>query len=430
MPYGLVDCNNFFVSCERVFRPELNNKPVVVLSNNDGCVVSRSNEAKAMKIPMGMPFYQLKEFDKNNAVTAFSSNYVLYGDMSHRVMSILSNTVGNIIPYSIDESFFAIDNYAQLPHTKAVALAKNIHQSTGIPVSIGIAPTKTLAKVACKFAKKLKGYKSACIINTDEKRLKALQLTAIEDIWGIGRRTIPSLKQKGIVTAADFLQLSEKAIRREFGLPLAQTWKELNGIDCIDIEKGDNKQSICTSRSFAQMVDSEEQLQTHIANFAAQCATKLRQQHSAAQSVMVFIASNRFRTDLQQYSNACTQMLEVAASNTYEIVAAASLALHKIFKKGVQYKKAGVILCDICPANAIQTSMFDENQYRRDKDNQLSAIIDSINKANGRDTICLAAQLSGPNNNISNQPLFNNNLRREHLSERYTTNWNELLKVK
>lgn len=431
MPFGLVDCNNFFVSCERVFRPDLATKPVVVLSNNDGCVVSRSNEAKQMGIPMGMPFFRLREFDVEKRVTPFSSNYTLYADMSHRVMQLLASEVGDIMPYSIDESFFMVGSFAEFSHDRAVQLSAKILKCTGIPVSVGIAPTMTLAKIACRYAKKVKGYHGACIIDNDTKRQKAIEHIDIGDVWGIGRRSLPRLKMMGILSAADYAHLDELQVKQQFGINSVRTWNELNGRVAVKAEEHDTKQSICTSRSFAEMVKTEEQLLTHVSNFAAQCALKLRQQQSVAQSVTVFISSNRFRDDMEQYSNAATVMLDVAASNTPELVQAACVAMRSIYKDGVSYKKAGVVLSCITPNHAVQTSIFDTNSEQRKRNDRLMSVIDKINSKNGRDAVHLASQQPANHNTDSEkeQAIFNNNLRREYMSRCFTTNFDDIIDV-
>ena len=245
--YGLMDCNNFFVSCERAFRPDLERRPVVVLSNNDGCIVSRSNEAKAMGIPMGLPFFRLAEYDRRKEVVAFSSNYVLYADMSKRVMSVLRDDVGEVFPYSIDESFFTFSDGASSQMDMVRALPSKVLQYTGIPVSIGVAPTKTLAKLASKFAKKYKGYGGCCVIDTEEKRLKALSLFPLSDVWGIGRRTIVMLERAGYHTAADFTEVSEQQVRRLLGVNgvrcSAHPWSGL----CRDGHCGDEEEHLYVS---------------------------------------------------------------------------------------------------------------------------------------------------------------------------------------
>lgn len=435
MLYGLMDCNNFFVSCERVFRPDLEQKPVVVLSNNDGCIVSRSNEAKEMAIPMGMPFFQLKDIDPLGQVTAFSSNYVLYADLSKRVMSILSDTVNETMPYSIDECFFTID----ADHDKATAIAASIpakvRKWTGIPVSVGLAPTKTLAKMACRFAKKYKGYNSFCAIDSADKLIKAMQLVKLNDIWGIGRRTIKTLNKAGLFTAADFCNLSEEQVRKLLGLNGIRTWQELRGEDSVKSETGlEVKKSICTSRSFAEMVADIDDLRPMVANFASQCASKLRAQGSAANIVSVFVASNFFRSDLQQYSNICNVALDEASASQIDIVKAADKGLISIFREGVTYKKAGVILSGITPSNTRQLSLFTQSEeMQNQKKEKLSKLIDKINESKGMNTVHLASQLphSGKKkNNDTGATVFLNNLRRDHISPRYTTDWDDIIKVK
>ncbi len=429
MLYGLMDCNNFFVSCERVFRPDLETKPVVVLSNNDGCVVSRSNEAKAMNIPMGLPCYQLPEYDPLNTVTTFSSNYILYADLSHRVMSILADMVGDTLPYSIDECFFAID----MPHDKALNLAASIPQRvrqwTGIPVSVGIAPSKTLAKMACRFAKKHKAYHSFCAIDSEDKLHKAASLVKLEDVWGIGRRTIKTLNLAGFHTAADFCQMNEQQVRHLMGINGVRTWQELRGIDAIPTEHIHSKKSICTSRSFAQMLHNINDLQPLIANFASMCAAKLRAQDSVCNIISVFIASNPYRIDLPQYSNIRNITLPQASSSQIDIVSAALQGLKSIYQPNYAYKRAGVILNGISPASAIQLSLFCQNQQPlNQKKDTLSSIVDHINKTHGSNTIHLASQLPRQKTTTNNNP-FLYNLRQEHLSPRYTTNINDIIKL-
>lgn len=250
--FGLVDCNNFYASCERVFNPSLNGKPIVVLSNNDGCVIARSNEAKALGIKMGVPAYQIKDLVKKHDIAVFSSNYVLYGDMSGRVMSMLADIAPKIEIYSIDEAFINIDGIQDL-QSLGLKIVNQVTRGTGIPVSVGIAPTKTLAKLANKFAKKHPAYNRLCIINTEEKRIKALQLTDIVDVWGIGRRQAEKLEKQGVKTAYDFTQLPGSWVRKNMTVTGERTWKELRGISCIDMESAPPaKKQICTSRSFGK----------------------------------------------------------------------------------------------------------------------------------------------------------------------------------
>lgn len=429
MLYGLVDCNNFFVSCERVFRPDLNGRPTVVLSNNDGCVVARSNEAKAMGIPMGMPYFKLAEFDTQKQVTVFSSNYALYADLSARVTAILRDEMGEILPYSIDESFYISHDEPQRALERGRALARKIKQWTGIPVSVGLAPSKTLAKMACRFAKKYKGYDGACLMETAEKRQKALSLTAIGDVWGIGRKSLGKLLEMGINTAADFAQMDKKTVKRLLGIGGLRTQNELLGIDCIVFSNSETKDSICTSRSFAKTVEDFELLQTHVANYAAHCAAKLRAQHTVAQIVCVFVSSDRFNTAKEYYSRGANIALPVAASSNIEIVKAASYILRHIFRKGISYKKAGVVVSGISSDRAVQGALFDYDANLRDKHDKIARTIDAINRREGTEAVHLGSQLAEKEEQEKKKEVFLNNLRRDHISGCYTTKMSEVIRV-
>lgn len=337
--FGLVDCNNFYASCERVFNPSLNGKPIVVLSNNDGCVIARSNEAKVLGIKMGVPAYQIKGLVKQHDVAVFSSNYVLYGDMSGRVMSMLAELAPEIEVYSIDEAFLNLEGIQNL-QILGSEIVRQVTRGTGIPVSVGIAPTKTLAKVANKFAKKYPAYNRLCIIDTEGKRTKALQLTGIGDVWGIGRKQAAKLEKQGVRTAYDFTQLPGSWVRKNMTVTGERTWKELRGISCIDMEIAPPaKKQICTSRSFGKMVEDIDTMSEAIATHASTCAKKLRQQKSYAMSLMVFIHTNNFREDLPQYWKNTIVQLPIPTSDTLEIVEYALSGLKTIFMEGYQYKK-------------------------------------------------------------------------------------------
>lgn len=342
--YGLVDCNNFYASCERAFNPSLNGKPVIVLSNNDGCVIARSNEAKALGIKMGVPAYQIKDLVKQYDIAVFSSNYVLYGDMSGRVMSLLADMTPEIEVYSIDEAFLNLAGIKDL-QSLGTNIVRKVSRGTGIPVSIGIAPTKTLAKMANKFAKKYPAYNRLCIIDTEEKRIKALKLFEIGDVWGIGRRQATKLEKRGVKTAFDFTQLPGSWVRKNMTVTGERTWKELRGISCIDMESAPPaKKQICTSRSFGKMVEDIDTISEAIATHASTCARKLREQKSFAQSLMVFIHTNNFREDLPQYWKNTIVQLPIPTSDTLEIVHYALEGLRRIFLPGYQYKKQGLSL--------------------------------------------------------------------------------------
>lgn len=421
--FGLADCNNFYCSCERVFHPDLIGKPVVVLSNNDGCVIARSEESKALGIKMGDLFYQVKDKLEQNDVAVFSSNYNLYGDMSRRVMSLLSRYSPKIDVYSIDEAFLdfsGMGNSEQLTEY-CKKLVRYIGKGTGIPISLGIAPTKTLAKMASKFAKKHKGYEGVCLIDTEEKREKALKLFPVEDVWGIGYRSVDKLAYHGIKTAWDLTQKSESWIRKELTVTGVRTWKELRGESCISIDELPHKKSICTSRSFAeqglnQLADVEEA----VANFAAQCSRKLREQHTVCSSITVFAHTSRFREDLPQSYIYQTANMTVPSNNHQELVSTAVKMLRANWKDSDQYyyKKAGVIVWGIGRDNAIQGNLFDT--VNRGKQAALAKAIDAINRKNGHNKIRVAVQ--GDEKGWQ--------LKREYISKQYTTNLEDVIVLK
>ncbi|MBS5701894.1 MAG: Y-family DNA polymerase [Bacteroides cellulosilyticus] len=413
--FGLVDCNNFYASCERVFNPSLNGKPIIVLSNNDGCVIARSNEAKVLGIKMGVPAYQIKDLVKQHDVAVFSSNYVLYGDMSGRVMSMLAELAPEIEVYSIDEAFLNLEGIQDL-QTLGSKIVRQVTRGTGIPVSAGIASTKTLAKVANKFAKKYPAYNRLCIIDTEEKREKALKLFEIGDVWGIGRRQAAKLEKQGVKTAYDFTQLPGSWVRKNMTVTGERTWKELRGISCIDMESAPPaKKQICTSRSFGKMVEDIDTMSEAIATHASTCAKKLRQQKSYAMSLMVFIHTNNFREDLPQYWKNTIIKLSVPTSDTLEIVHYALEGLKSIFMPGYQYKKAGVIITEI--VTSAQLGLFDT--VDREKREKLMQAIDKVNGEH-RHLVKLAVQGNGRDWK----------LKQEQLSKRYTTDINEVLTIK
>lgn len=413
--YGLVDCNNFYASCERVFNPSLNGKPVVVLSNNDGCVIARSNEAKALGIKMGIPAYQIKDLVSSHGVAVFSSNYTLYGDMSGRVMSMLAELSPEIEVYSIDEAFVNLDGIRDL-ESIGRKMVSGVTRGTGIPVSLGVAPTKTLAKIANKFAKKYPAYDQLCIIDSEEKRIKALQLTEIGDVWGIGRRQAAKLQKQGIKTAYDFTRLSGAWVRKNMTVVGERTWKELHGISCIDMENAPPaKKQICTSRSFGKMLTDIDTISEAIASHASTCAKKLRKQQSYAASLMVFIHTNNFREDLPQYWKNTVIHLPVPTNDTQEIVHYALAGLRTIYLNGYQYKKAGVIITEI--TEGAQLGLFD--LVDRDKRERLMQAVDKINGEHGHN-IKLAVQGTGRGWK----------LKQEQLSGHYTTNLNQIIDIK
>ena len=447
---GLADCNNFYCSCERVFRPDLIGKPVVVLSNNDGCVIARSEEAKALGYKMGDPFYQVKEKLEAEGVAIFSSNYTLYGSLSNRVMSMLSHYSPHIDQYSIDESFFDVDlsmaehffqdnqkendtflNNESLLHQYGARISADVLRAVGIPISIGIAETKTLAKIGSKFAKKYKGYQGCCLIDTDERRHKALSLFPIEDVWGIGRQIARKLDYMGIRTAAQFADKKESWVRSNFNITTVRTWKELNGESCISIEELPQKKSICTSRSFSdEGICDKNVIEEAVANFAVRCTEKLRLQGSVCQGITVFAWTSRFNEHVPEYTIHDSLTLPIATNAQDEIVGAALSILRAKYPKPMadcrsdrpglsfRFKKAGVILWQISPAHPRQQDLFDP--IDRSKQKALMEAIDAINRKNGHGTIRQAVQGNG----------CRFDLKREYMSKRFTTDIHDILKVK
>lgn len=421
---GLIDCDNFFCSCERVFRPDLARTPLVVLSNNDGCVVARSKEVKAMGIPEGIPYYQLKEQYPNSGIVAFSSNYALYGDMSSRIVSILREEAPDVIQYSIDEAFLDLTGMDHLNlHEWGESLCQKILKCTGMPVSLGIASTNTLAKMASKYAKKYPAYNKCCVIGTEEQREKALRLFPVGDIWGIGRRIRRNLEYIGVNTAFDFAALSKDYVRRKFHVTGERTWKELHGEPCIAIDglDGVTKKTIVTSRSFPEMIRDLADLRSHIANYAARCAVKLRRQKSVCSMVTAFIQSNHFREDLIQYDSSASHSFLTPTNTTSEIVDMATRILEAIFRKGIYYKRAGIMVSGISPADSIQPDLFEYNPERSQKLKALSTALDKINGKMGVDTLMLGSQQYKDKSEDGKSIKFVNAIRRAMKSPDYTT---------
>ncbi len=330
--YALVDCNNFYASCERVFNPKARNRPVVVLSNNDGCVIARSNEAKRLGFKMGTLAFQVEQLIKQHNVMAFSSNYTLYGDMSNRVMGLLSSYVQDIEVYSIDEAFLDLHGFERFGWKEyGTRILTETMRGTGIPLSMGIAPTKTLAKIANKFAKRYPAYKGVCVIDTDDKRLKALRKTPVADIWGIGRRYARRLSAMGVDTAYDFSLLPPAWVRKQMTVVGERIWKELHGIPCIEMElMPPPKKQICTSRAFGRMLTDYREIADAVTTYAGLCAQKLRRQKSCAASLMVFIHTNNFIKFDPQYHKNIVMQLPVPTDSTLELTKYALEGLRQI----------------------------------------------------------------------------------------------------
>ena len=421
--FGLVDCNNFYCSCERVFNPALRSSPVVVLSNNDGCIIARSNEAKALGIGMGEPFYKLRNFLERNNVAVFSSNYTLYGDMSRRVMMLLDGFVPSVTQYSIDEAFVDLSGFGEGEALRRYGrrMVEAVGRGTGIPVTLGMAPTKTLAKVAAKYGKRFKGYRGVCLIDTEDKRVKALKGLPVADVWGVGRHMAQKLEYYGVRSAWDFTQRSESWVRRVMTVTGVRTWRELKGESCIDINELPQKKSICTSRSFPDNGISEiGLLEEAVANFAASCSQKLRRQSSCCRAVTVFAYTSRFRTDAPRMFINRTMSLAVPTNDMRELVSTAVGILRSQWNGDATffYKKAGVIVWDICRDNAVQADLFDP--VDRERQARLAAAIDAVNRKNGYNMVKVAVQ--GTDKRWR--------MKHEHESKRYTTNLDDIIKVK
>lgn len=392
--WGLVDCDNFFCSCERVFRPGLCGRPVVVLSNNDGCVVARSAEAKALGVKMGMPYYQMIRQFPDASIEVCSGNHALYGDMSSRVMALLRDETPGLYQYSVDEAFMHLDGMDGFDlKSWGEGLSRKVMMWTGIPVSVGIAPTKTLAKIAAHFAKKYAGYNKCCMISTDLQRVEALKLTDACDIWGVGRRMSKSLSASGILTAFDFASLSRASVVERYHLPGERTWLELQGVDAVPTEHGGvPKKSILVSRTFHDMVTDFAGLSACVADFAVSCALKLRRQRSACGLLTVFVDSNRYRPDLPQYHNGATMSFAVPTSSPMEIASAAGRLLSELFREGIMYKRAGVMASCLCGYDGRQPDLFEFDPELDRKRQKVSDVIDRLNGVHGRRAVMLASQ--------------------------------------
>lgn len=416
--YALIDCNNFYASCERVFQPQYNGKPIVVLSNNDGCIISRSDEAKKLGIPMGAPEFKYRELLKQHNVIVFSSNYPLYGDLSQRVMKILESYCPSVEIYSIDEAFLdfrgmSIDNF----NDYGIQIKKTIQKWVSIPTSIGFAPSKALSKIANKIARKFPEHtKGVYIIDTEEKRIKALKWTKIDDIWGIGFRLSKKMKAKNILTAFDFVQpYNEVFIKKEMGITGLRLKYELEGKSVIDIEEPKNKKSIAITRSFKQDINNILELKERVSTFAMVCGEKLRKQKSCCYNIIVYLRKDKYQN--AQYNFYRMETLPFATNSGITISNTAIKILHEIYQEGSIYKKAGVIVTQIIPENEKQFHLFEEENP---KHQLLMKIMDDFQEKTGERKIKLA------NQDLKATWIMKQN----HLSNKYTTDINEILRVK
>lgn len=418
--FALVDCDNFYVSCERVFNPKLKGKPTVVLSNNDGCVISRSNEVKELGIPMGAPIFQYEDIVKKYKIELLSSNFTLYGDMSKRVMEILKSMCPDIEIYSIDEAFLSFDYFAFHNIDEYIKkIREKVLKWTGIPISIGVGETKTLAKIATKVAKKRKELNGTFNIIGRSDVDEILKKIELKDIWGIGVRFEEFLKKNEVFTAYDYKYLPFDWVKKHlktFGLRILL---ELNGVSCIEMDYYEKpKKSICTSRSFGKDLTDFKDLRESIATFITISSEKLRKQNSLAKILSIFIMSNPFK-EQEKYYKMSTVYLDRPTANTSELIEKGVEELKKIFKKGLLYKKAGVILSGLIDENEQQLSFF-ISSYKNSKEENLMKVIDFINKKIGRGSIF-------PLINGVDKPYKMRQLKR---SRNYTTSWEDILIVK
>ena len=427
-PVALVDCNNFYVSCERVFNPALLNRPVLVLSNNDGCVVAAYDEAKQLGIERGVPVFEIRDLIKKHGVEVWSSNYTLYGSMSHRVMSTLEEMVPEIERYSIDEAFCWLPGFDPAKLDKqAVKIRKTVGQYTGIPVSVGVSLTKTLAKVANRQAKKNPEFKDAGVCNlttfSQPEIDQLLSEVKVSDIWGIGRRRAEFLQQHGVFTAYEFKEMPDRWLQKNLTITGLRTAWELRGIPCIKPEfSPPAKESIITSRGFGRPIESLEELTEAVTAYVSRLAEKLRRQHSVASRMEIFIHTSHFARQGERYANAARLRLPQPTSYTPELVKHARRALELIYRPGFQYQKAGVMVMDLVPESARQLNLWGEGEggpETIERNRQLMVAVDGLNMQMGQSTVRL-----GP---VGTKQTWG--MRREKLSNRYTTRWDELLEV-
>ena len=417
--FALADCNNFFASCERVFRPDLNGRPVIVLSNNDGCAVARSNEAKALGIRMGDPYFKIRRLVEKAGVAVFSSNFALYGDMSHRVQQVLSCYAPAVEQYSIDEAFLDLRGMnIEDPAAYAREISRQCRKLTAIPVSVGIAPSKTLAKIASKLCKRYPKLQGGCWMHRKEDIEKVLSTFPVADVWGIGRRSAAKLATMNVTTALEYSRLPETAVRKLFALPGWKTWRELRGEACIEFEDlVEPKQSICVSRSFAHDISDCTLLCEQIANFAEGAAVKLRRQGSLALEMAAFAFTNRFKEGSPQTFGSHLAVFPDGTADHRALVSAAVAAGRELYRPGYGYKKAGVVITRLVQKDAFSGSLF-EDRAAAERDERLSQSIDSINRSFGRGAILFGVQGDGQIK-----------MSREHQSPHYTTLWNDIPKA-
>ncbi|WP_290697602.1 Y-family DNA polymerase [Lacinutrix sp.] len=418
--FALVDCNNFYASCERVFNPNLQGKPVAILSNNDGCVIARSDEAKTLGLPMGAPIFKWESFCREKNIHVLSSNYPLYGDMSSRVMEILKQFTPDIEIYSIDESFLefkGFDNYNL--NNYGSQIRTRILKWTGIPTCVGIAPTKALCKVANKVARKFpKQTKGVYVIDSEEKRIKALKWIKIEAVWGIGRRLSKRLKSKGCNTAYDFTQLPDAWVKKNFSVIESRLKRDLEGLPTLRLEEYDTiKKAIATTRSFEYTYSDIDNIKERVSTFATSCAEKLRKQGSSCHVIIVSLSSDRHKTGLEQHRVSRSITLSCPTNSSLILSSCAVSVVMSIFKQGIKYKRAGVVVTGLVSEDSFQLDLFNA---QNPKHQPLMQSIDYLNAKFRSNTVKLASQ----------DLKRTWKMRQERLSPRYTTNINDIITVK
>ena len=418
--YALVDCNNFYASCERVFQPQLVGKPIVILSNNDGCIISRSDEAKALGISMGAPEFKVRQELQEKNIQVFSSNYALYGDLSNRVMKILEGFTPHVEPYSIDEAFMNFDG-VKIPdfHDYGLQMKSRIMKWISIPVSVGFAETKALSKVANKIARKYpERTKGVYLIDSEEKRVKALKWTKIEDVWGIGFRLTKKMKAKNIHTAYDFtLPYNESFIKKEMGIVGLRLKYELEGKSVLELDLPKDKKTIATTRSFTGNITTLDEMKERVSTFASVCAEKLRKQKSCCHGVILYIRKDKYKTERSRYNFYKMETLPFASNSSITISNLAVKMLKEVFEEGEIYKKAGVIVTEIIPENQKQFQLFEEENPKHLK---LMKVMDDYYKKTGERKI-----------RLGNQDLKKTwKMKQNHLSPKYTTDFTQILAIK
>lgn len=420
---GLIDCNNFFVSCERIFRPKLRDIPVVVLSNNDGCICALSNEAKALGLRRGDPYFRIKSICDSNRAAVISGNHRLYGDISARVMATIASVAGDVEIYSIDECFVNFNIWHDADAVDAGReIVRRVRRNVGIPTSLGIAPTRTLAKVASKFAKKYPAYRSVCAIDNEYRRRRALELTDIGDVWGIGRRLVKRLGNYGISRAIQFADRSRKEVEDLLNITGVRTWQELNGTPCIDadsIDSSNHQKQMCCSRSFGTNITSFGQLADAVALFTTILSRRLRERHLAANDLTVFIQTNSHRPDLPQYCNSAYRVMAEPTNDTMKMAVEARSALAAIFRNGYGYKRAGIFISELSDDRCVQQTLFTDSADR-ERRQRLMKVVDALN----------SSSLSHDRVHIASYMPVESCVRCEHRSPNFSTRLDDIIQVK